>query len=255
MRGAFGGYGGYGGFEQEAYRQSSLAGRNFSDFQKQQRATHFHASNVACLTGDDSVGPRQSQLDVFSRHGGAMNEKVTAGEATYQGIPRKPYHLLTGDRVDATGLGPHFGRFAKRIPDHQLSDAELKKQQVTQAQPPLPDHLGVGHSQRQYVDMKMALEPPGGGGISHYTADTAKEYGSYTELTTDKNKHARHLHNPQARADVPVTSAQAYGWNPTADMVKTTANHNKKCCRETRFVQSVMIGSRHKGGYSGQGTL
>jgi len=261
------GYGGYSGYETEALRQETLKGRRFIDTDRSTRVRQFHSQNTAL--------DHQAQPGFASSFGGdikvASGDRFglrTAGDVTNQGVPiGRQYDIINGvSSNEKWRVMPLFDAHSQRIPIHMLPPEERSKVMYNRSKaevvsvPPTSRTPGValGPGHKQFVNMNMALNPAGAGLLVGPTKATAVEYHSHNEFKTARHKHSRAVNDPLARSSVPLTSSQEYGWKIAkgeAPPVGSRTNHPVKMCKETRFAQSIMLGSRHKGGYSGQGTL
>ncbi|KAK3248632.1 hypothetical protein CYMTET_41909 [Cymbomonas tetramitiformis] len=213
-----------------------------------------------------------------------------AGQGSHYGIPSPPYHILNGVGQPIVGVGPHFSQHGSRQPIHTFPD-DAQKQALREG-PTSPPHLrpsGPRHAawyapsapnppsylltcprhsllphpppgpmDRQYTTSDEAMKPPGAGmgeaPAAPVYSQGAKEYDSYSELKNDRTRNVRPITGPLERSEGPQTSSQSYGWK-TDTNIPIQGRNSRPMCRETRFAQSMLVGARHKGGYSGQGTL
>lgn len=261
------GYGGYSGFEAEAYRQSTLKGRQFKESDRRTRVAQFHSQSTA-LDHQAFPGVKSDFGGDIKVSSGENFKLKTAGEKTQHGVPLgRQYDIINGDSANERWrVMPLFQAHASRVPIHTLPPAEKKQvmynttKRDAEGRAPtsrLPGvSLGPGH--KQFVNADMALKPAGAGLLIGPVKDTAVEYHSYNEFKIARQKHSRAVNDPLVRCSEPLTSSQEYGWKISkgeAPAPGARTNFPVKMCKETRFAQSILLGSRHKGGYSGQGTL
>lgn len=279
-------YGGFQGFENETYRQDILSGRKFSEHNKKLRENHFHGNSISIADGFSKAEYTTTTGLTFSRHerpaskekpkvrepildneGKPLKSKPlpdVAGQGSHYGIPNPPYHILNGINQPIVGVGPHFSQHGSRQPIHTFSeDAQKRALREGPTSPPHlrpsgPRHAGVGSMDRQYTTSDEAMKPPGAGMGEAPAAPVyspgAKEYDSFSELKNDRTRNVRPITGPFERSEGPQTSSQSYGWK-TESKIPIQGRNSRPMCRETRFAQSMLVGARHKGGYSGQGTL
>lgn len=209
-----------------------------------------------------------------SRHDPARFPR--AGEVTNNGIGKNRYSILTGaSSPEKWRLLPNYGAHSARVPVHTLEGNAARHALLSDEEsfyrPPTSRTAGVTHgvdSGREYTLANSAFQPAGfRSPVRRETVpEKAVEYRSFRALKQDKTKHVRAVHEPLTRAAAPMLSSQSYGWEAKLwesrrrenlaggrGGVGETARRPRVGCRETIFAQSILVGSRHVHGYSGQG--
>jgi len=274
------------GFEGEAYRQSLLTGRRFTDYDKAMRVKQFSGVDRASITAHfelPDISSRRAATACASA-GDSRRDPAAfprAGERTNNGVADVRYNILSGEAAPATWrLMPTYGAHAARIPIHTLEGVAQRRSLLADEdaahRPPTSRTAGVTRGVdmgREYAGATSAFSPAGfrSPGGREIVTERAVEYRSFQSLKHDKTKHARTVNEPLTRAAAPMLSSQSYGWEATlsenkrraevaaarvggGEVVAATARRARVGCRETKMAQSILVGPRHVHGYSGQGT-